>query len=287
MKFRLNSRTIPKLIAWIMLTFVFLSMLINTFSSSEEQSIVFPKHYTDRVMHVGTTFVKEWLTINPEEKLEDYRRRISPFLKTELVNSQAGLTYSNNPEFSQKVDQVWSQSVTQLDGTHYTSNVGVILDTNGIKRRMVVNVPVEYIASADQFVIYENPGFSPLPSVASASGMDFGEEGSVANMNQLRTTLTNFFTKYINEEDQAELANFLVDNAKGLVHPKGGIVSFKSIDSIKTFPRGQSPDGAYAMYMGKVKVSTTDNLSGIDISSDYIVVIYEQGDRYLIGNISP
>lgn len=286
MKF--NPRTIPKIIAWVMLTFIFFVMLSNVLSPEKEQTIQFPEHYTDRVMHVGLTFVEEWLTISGAEKEEDYKRRISPFLKPDIVQQNAGIQYpKKDPEFSQKVETAWVESVRRLDSTHFVANVGVLLDTNGIKRKMVVNVPVARDITTNQFIIYENPGFSPQEATADVSGMDFGKAGSVSNARQLHTTLTNFFTKYINESDQAELVNFLIDNAKGYVSPKGGIMKFKSVDNIVAYPAGVTSDGAYAVYKCKVRITTTDTVSGIDISSDYIVAIYEQGDKYLIGNISP
>ena len=284
---RFNVRSIPKIIAWVMLTFIFFSMLFNIMSPSEEQTVEIPKHYTDRVMHVGVTFVKEWLTINSEEKEEDYKRRISPFLKSDLVPRNAGFKYPKKEyNLQQKVELAWVEFVRQLDSTHYIANIGVLLDTNGTKRKMVVNVPIAR-NSSDQFIVYENPSFSPIASLSDVSDMDFGEAQSVRDMKQLNTTLTNFFAKYIESNDQAELINFLIDDAKGYVHPKGGVVKFKSVDNIVTYPRGITEDGSYNVYMGKVRITTTDVVSGIDFSSDYIVAIYEQGSKYLIGNIAP
>jgi len=284
---RINPRVIPRIIAWLLLVFIAGALLINILGGKEQVTEESQSNLDDQISSIAVAFTKQWMTLEEKETPDVFRKRIEPYVTPALLTNQAGRTNVTNVT-SQRVIDAWMKSYTKLDATHFTADVVVYVSSNNIKAYKVVNVPLALNAETNQLVVNERPSFSPVIATSDVGSMDFGKQVNVANTDQLRVTLSNFFQKYLGSSDPAELSNFLMDSSKNTIMPKGGLVEFKNIVTMQTFLMGSATEeSTVKMYLARVTVATQDVFSNSVVESDYSLMIQEQGDKYLIQKISP
>lgn len=268
-----------------MLSFVFGILIFNTFFKTTTVASI-PENADDKVSNVAVSFVKEWLRFDKDELDLVHKTRLAPFVSAELLANNVGLSFGDK-HLPQSVVNTWLVSSVKLDATHYTVTVGAQLRSDNTTRNTGVAVPVAKDEDTGQYYVYEKPSFSPLTSPTSIPGLDLGSATDVKDSSQLRITLTNFFQKYIEADNVAELANFLTETSKGKIVPKGKIVEFVRVDKVNTFVLGTSSDGTRQWYNALVTISTKEPITNTTIESDYILMIEEQDNKYLVEKIAP